>query len=61
MRVMQVDAEGHKQASEHGANMALADSGATHALRPPRSNREWYESATVDVQLAGSIHKSPYV
>ena len=26
---------------------ALADSGATHALRPPKSKEEWAEAATV--------------
>ena len=32
----------------------MADSGATHALRPPKSNQEWVEAASVPVQLAGS-------
>ena len=33
---------------------ALVDSGATHSMRPPVSNKEWSEAAQVGVKLAGS-------
>ena len=47
------------EGSSKGSNtkeeqQALVDSGATHAMRPPSSNKEWSEAASVAVQLAGS-------
>ena len=35
------------------SKMALMDSGATHALRPPRDDNEWHRSENVNVLLAG--------
>ena len=45
---------GTTSSSKKQEESALADSGATHALRPPKSNQEWVEAASVPVQLAGS-------
>ena len=45
---------GTTSSSKKQEESALADSGATHALRPPKSSQEWVEAVSVPVQLAGS-------
>ena len=51
LNVMQLETGRSRTGAEKDA---LADSGATHALRPPKSKEEWTEAATVSVKLAGS-------